>query len=197
MPGADLREGRLSAAEVREWEALLGEAWGILRRRHWTAAEEIRVLLRVVTPLNAPDGRATSGTPRHAPGLIGLSPPADAYALAETLVHEAQHTKLNAILDHLPLTAPDDGTRYQAPWRDDPRPLLALLHGTYAHLAVAGFWRRETGTPHAAEHFARWRTATHASALTLVTSPSLTPHGHTFVTEMTATLTRWLADPLP
>ncbi|GAB2868688.1 HEXXH motif domain-containing protein [Actinocorallia aurea] len=199
MPGARLREAKLTAAEAARWGALLEDAWEILLLRHWTTAAEARVLLRAFTVLDAPPGRATSGTPRHAPGLIGLSSPVDALGLAETIAHEIQHTKLNAVLDLQALTGTDDGLRYPVAWRTDPRPLLGALHGVYAHLGVAGFWRRErplTG-PRAAVSYARWRDAAHAAALALAGSPSLTAHGRAFLAETTATLASWQAEPVP
>ena len=60
--------------------------------------------------------------------------------LASVLVHECQHAKLNAVLDLIPLSRPDQA-RYYAPWREDPRPLGGLLHGAYAYLGVSDFWR--------------------------------------------------------
>ncbi|WP_246053269.1 aKG-HExxH-type peptide beta-hydroxylase [Actinocorallia herbida] len=197
MPGASLRGGRLTAAEADRWGVLLEEAWTILLRRHWTTAAEARVLLRAVTVLDAPPGRATSGTPRHAPGLIGLSSPVDARGLAETIAHEIQHTKLNAVLDHHVLTEADDGVRHPVAWRPDPRPLLGALHGVYAHLGVAGFWRRErpAAGPRAEGAYARWRDAAHAAAVALAESPALTPHGRLFLEGTTATLAAWKSDP--
>src|SRR5581483_603165 len=60
---------------------------------------------------------------------------------AVTLAHELQHLKLGALLDIVTLALPDDGRRYYAPWRDDPRPLGGLLQGAYAYFGVSGFWR--------------------------------------------------------
>ena len=54
----------------------------------------------------------------------------DAPALAAALVHEVQHSKLNAVIDIVPLVRPGVGhRRYYAPWRDDPRPPAGLLQG--------------------------------------------------------------------
>ncbi|MFC6481384.1 HEXXH motif-containing putative peptide modification protein [Streptomyces goshikiensis] len=41
-----------------------------------------------------------------------------------------------------PCTPPTAPPRFWAPWRSDPRPLEGLLHGAYAHLALAGYWQR-------------------------------------------------------
>ncbi|MDX6742049.1 aKG-HExxH-type peptide beta-hydroxylase [Actinocorallia sp. A-T 12471] len=192
MPGGALRAARMTAAEAARFGALLEDAWALLLRRHWTVAAEARVLLRAFTVLDAPHGRSTSGTPRHASGMVGLSPPVDAPGLAETIAHEIQHTKLNAVLDHHALTGPDDGARYRVPWRPDPRPLLPALHGVYAHLGVAGFWRRERRSgPRAEAAYTRWRAAAHSAALELAESPSLTPEGRLLLKGTTTTLASW------
>jgi uncharacterized protein len=76
-----------------------------------------------------------------------MSAPPDPIIGTVTLTHEIQHVKLGALLDLVTLTLPDDGRRYYAPWRDDPRPLGGLLHGVYAYLGVTEFWRRQRNLP--------------------------------------------------
>jgi HEXXH motif-containing protein len=77
------------------------------------------------------------------PGDRAMSARPDRYTCVPTLVHEIQHLKLRALLDLITLTLPDDGSRYYAPWRPDPRPVSGLLQGAYAFLAVSVFWRRQ------------------------------------------------------
>ena len=141
MPSAWDLGGRLSHAEAMRWQQLLSPAWDLLTRQPGTAAEEIRAAIRVLTPLRRPAHGQISASSREVFGCAALSPPADALTLAVTLAHEVQHAKLGALLDLVPLTQPDDGRRYYAPWREDPRPIGGLLQGAYAHLGVSGFWR--------------------------------------------------------
>ena len=90
-----------------------------------------------------------------------------------------------------------------APWREDPRPLGALLQGTYAHIAVTDYWRVRrhlvTGPDAlaAAELFARWRMMTAEAIETLAGSGALTPLGARFVDGMRATVEPWLGEPVP
>ena len=65
----------------------------------------------------------------------------DDATLAVLLVHEVQHLKLSAVLDVCDLFDRDDTRTLGVPWRDDPRPVEGVLHGVYAHLAVADVWR--------------------------------------------------------
>jgi len=50
---------------------------------------------------------------------------------------------LNAVVELVDL--PGGKELFYAPWRDDPRPLLGLLHGIYAFTAVhrIGWWLHE------------------------------------------------------
>jgi HEXXH motif-containing protein len=132
-----------------------------------------------------------------------MSQPPDPCTLAVTLTHELQHIKLSALLDVITLTRPDDGRRFYAPWRDDPRPVDALLQGAYAFLGVSGFWRRqrfqEDGAARIRAHaeYARWRAATALATGTLRSSGSLTWPGMEFVQGMARTLKTWMSEPVP
>ncbi|MFD0901114.1 HEXXH motif domain-containing protein [Actinomadura sediminis] len=203
MPGGTALPGRLTPSELAHWRTTLTDARRILRAHHEAVAEEISGALTVLTPLVPPAQGQSSATPKHAFGNIGLSTPPDALFFAVTLAHEVAHTKLTGLLDVVPLTRPDDGGRYYAPWRADPRPVSGLLQGAYAHLAIAAFWRtqrrHETGDSALRAHtdFARWRTATDLIVRTLAATGGLTPEGERFVGEMSNTLRPWLAEPVP
>jgi len=203
MPSAAALGDRLSALEAARWQAVLRGAWDLLASHPTAAATEIQVAIRVLTPLRQPAEGQLSASSQEVFGCVALSPPADGRSLAVTLVHEVQHAKLAAILDLVPLTEPDDGPRYYAPWRDDPRPLSGLLQGAYAYLGVSGFWRwqrhQETGAAAIQAHaeFARWRDASTAAAEALLSSGKLTGAGITFVTGMLGTLRTWADEAVP
>jgi uncharacterized protein len=197
----DSLAGRLPRAELPSWSGSLAVAWELLARHHETVADEVAAGIRAFTPLRPPPHGSLSSTSRETFGSIALSPPAGGDALAVTLAHEIQHAKLSALLDVVPMVSPDDGTRYYAPWRDDPRPLAGLLQGAYAFLGVAGFWRRQravTGDQalSAGVEFARWRAAVRLVIETMLASGGLTEPGQSFVTGMAATLTEWMAEPV-
>ena len=133
-----------------------------------------------------------------------MSTPPDKYTCAETLVHETQHLKLCALLDLVELARPDDGQRYYAPWRPDPRPIGGLLQGAYAFLGVSGFWREQRQAapePEARQRahaeFARWRDGVATAASILLRSGQLTSAGETFVATMAEVLDEWLREPVP
>ncbi|GAB3989758.1 hypothetical protein GCM10029978_115720 [Actinoallomurus acanthiterrae] len=189
VPGSTLAP-RLSAWEVAHWSAVVQDAWTILRTHHSEVAEEIRTLLSVVAPLSSA-GWPASGTSRTTPGCVALALPRDGLSLAATLVHEVQHAKLTGLFHLVDLVSLDSDRRYYAPWRQDPRPITGLLHGTYAHLGVAAFWRRQRhlhGGDAAHAEFVRWRDAAAETAQVIRDSAALTSLGHRFLDGMLATL---------
>jgi HEXXH motif-containing protein len=203
MPESANLAGRLSATEVGHWQSVLSSAWDLLTESHPQVAEDVVVIVRAFTPLRSPVGGQVSATSRETFGTIALSEPRDPCSLAVTMAHEVQHAKLSALLDMAPMTLPDDGSRYYAPWRDDPRPALGLLQGAYAFLGVTAFWRRqqvvEAGTAANQAHaeFARWRGAVQLVVDTLAASGRLTAAGESFVAGMGRTLRSWACDHVP
>jgi len=204
MPGAKRTERRLTEAELDQWTTTLRPAWEILVDRHRQVAEEIRTVVTVLTPLVAPENGTSSATSKLAFGNIGMSTPPDPHSFAVTLAHEAQHAKLSGLIDLIPLTLPDDGSRYYAPWRDDPRPLGGLLQGAYAHMGIAAFWQVERTKPHSADlllrahtEFVHWRDGTEAAIRVLRSSGGLTAEGDLFTAEMANAMVAMCEEPVP
>jgi uncharacterized protein len=192
FPSSEQLLGRQSAAS---WSQALTGGWEVLSAHHPQVAAEVAAAVSVVTPISGTSLRAVSASSPVVFGSVAMSRPANAVGCAETLTHEAQHIKLGALLDFLPLTGPDDGRRYYAPWRADPRPLGGLLQGAYAYLGVSGFWRQQRRQAGFEEHgdaqFARWRASAHLVAETMLASGGLTSAGHEFVSGMESTLNGW------
>lgn len=203
MPASANTAPPLAAEDIDWWRESLREAWTLLVQHHPAAAEEIAAAIRVLTPLTSPPHSQVHASSRETFGTIALSSPPDARSFALTLCHEVQHAKLAAVIDIVSLTRPDDGRRWYAPWRDDPRPIGGLLQGSYAYLGVCGFWHRqrwhEDGTAALTAHseFARWRAASQLAVARMLSSGQLTPRGEQFVTRMAQTLRGWEGEPVP
>jgi HEXXH motif-containing protein len=199
MPAADGLATRFTAAETAEWGAALCDAWPLLGSH---AADEVAVAVRVIVPYVTPSAGHVSSSSPETFGTVAMSRQPDPYTCAATLVHEVQHMKLSALLDLVPLTLPDDGQRYYAPWRTDPRPLSGLIQGAYAFLGVSAFWRRQlqlTDEPvrqRAAAEFARWRVGAARVVATMLSSGRLTLAGQEFVGEMAHVLDAWQCEPV-
>lgn len=203
MPAVTDLADRLDAAEGRAWAAAFRQGWPLLDEDHPEIAAEVAAAVKVVVPRRVPRSGVVSSSSPETFGAVAMSPPPGACALAETLVHETQHIKLSALGDVVKLTKPDDGSRFYAPWRDDPRPASGVLQGAYAYLGVSGFWRRQRLQEQGAARiradadYERWRTATALATGMLRSSGSLTADGAQFVRGMTRTLQKWLTEPIP
>jgi uncharacterized protein len=203
MPARSDVAARLPASEIMAMRTVVMEGWRLLEAHHPQAAEEVRSAIQVLVPLAKPDeGQNSSSTPETF-GAIALSTPPDPWTCAATLAHEVQHVKLSALLGIYPLTLPDDGRRYYAPWRDDPRPLDGLLQGAYAYIGVCEFWRRERALgrgpvlDRASQEFALWRMGTERAVATIQASGHLTPRGKAFLAGMARTVSSWRDDTVP
>ncbi|KAF2776843.1 HEXXH motif-containing putative peptide modification protein [Streptomyces sp. OM5714] len=200
---------RLDAEETAEWQRVFDGAVAALAA---TGTEQgpgrlDPALIRAVVPYGrtaatppAPPTVAVSASSGDSFGAMVISRPGSALALAETLVHEFQHSKLAALLHLFPLLDDDREERYYAPWRADPRHLTGLLHGAYAFTGVAGFWHdRLTDPAHAeaaAYHFALRRVQCRLVVRTLLTSARLTAPGRRLVEGLARTLDGWLRVPV-
>lgn len=202
MPAADGEPtGRCTPEQVTELATSLRAAWAVLSP---ASAAEIAAIVRVIVPYQAPESGHVSTSSPQSFGTVAMSRQPDKYTCAETLVHETQHLKLCALLDLVALTKPDDGQRYYAPWRTDPRPASGLLQGAYAFLGVSGFWREQRRAApeapvrqRAEAEFARWRDGAALAAGTLHSSGQLTAAGQDFVGEMSLVLDAWRHEPVP
>jgi uncharacterized protein len=159
-------------------------------------------MVTVIVPFLPPAEGQVSASAAESFGAVALSSSADQALCGAILAHEIQHLKLSAVLEIVALTMRDDGQRYYAPWRSDPRPISGLLHGAYAFMGISAYWRRQR---HAAEgkarlradtEFARWRAASAEVADTLYASGRLTQAGQHFVERMRLTLSGWQHEPV-
>ena len=187
--------GRLADRTWRSWRLALAAA---ARRLAFTVPAYATVMnsgLRSLMPMVPhPGDRSRSATARYAFGALALALPADVDTLCELLLHEMQHVKLAALADMQDLCDHSDGRQYAVPWRPDPRPTEGVLHGTYAYLAVAEFWRaRARNSP--AGRAGRLSTTYQgwvADGLdTLLRARVLTAEGERFVAGMRATVEGW------
>lgn len=175
---------RLDATEFGDWCRQLDEAWAILVAEHGEHVREVVAVEPAIVPV-PPCGGLVASTSVAAFGAIRLTPHATSAALAETVLHELQHSKLNALLDLVPLERSDSTRLFYAPWRRDPRPLSGLLHGLYAFAGVVEYWRRRLSAHPddgaAIFQFAYNREQLRAALAWLGPTPELTESGEGFL----------------
>lgn len=184
---------KLAESQYAEWFKLLDEAWDVLTLNHPAFARELAAGLRALGPIE-PDLDTVGASSPAAFGGIRLSAGGSATDFAEALVHEMQHSKLNALLGLVTLTDDDNGRRYLAPWRDDPRPMVGLVHGVFAFTCGVEFWlaqepsAQEAEAHHMAFAVAFRRAQIRRAIHTLTTSGHLTRPGEALVDAVSARL---------
>jgi HEXXH motif-containing protein len=202
MPAVAGLAPRLTAVAAGGWERILDAGWSVLAAGHPEVAAEAAEAISAIVPMRSSDHGQLSSSSPEAFGAVAMSEPPDPATCAVTLTHELQHLKLCAVLDIVRLTRQDDGRRYYAPWRADPRPIAGLLQGAYAYLGVTEFWRRQRQLAagpaqlRAESEFSLWRSGTARVVDTLLSSGGLTRAGTAFVQRMSQTASAWVGEPV-
>lgn len=183
--------GALDPEQRARWGELWREALPLLGLGGASRSSELSLLDCIVPLPGTAGGIHSSGTRPEAFGAVLASPPPSPALLAAGLTHELQHAKLAALSELVTLHTAGPERRYWAPWRPDPRPFDGLLHGTYAHLALAVLWQRlarrlpdAVGRGDAWAAHARCWTQAGAVLPVLRGSHRLTGSGHSFVQAM-------------
>ena len=203
--------GHLDDTDLAGWTEQLRAAWRIIVADYPDHAAFMRQSLRSLVPLASATeggeraGNLLSASSQLAYGCVASGATDSAPELAMLLIHEVAHMTLSGALDLADLHLVTGVARHHAPWRMDPRPVGALLQGTYAHLGVTDFWRarraRElAGTAARAEaefEFACWRELTTLAIRTLAGSGELTPLGVRLVEGMARRADAWWDDQVP
>lgn len=198
-----------SEESIRRWTDLLHRAWSLLTRVDPGGAEDVGACLRSIEPLPAARPfRWLSATMEDGMGGMAASEPTGAEPVAAAqfaavLTHEAQHSKLSALLHMYSLHRADTSHRFYAPWRDDPRPLRGMLHGLYAFTGVARFWRghllngcAEEEEALTAFEFALRRCQLTRVLPTVLQDPALTDLGRRLVDRLQETVGEWRGEPV-
>ncbi|MEV4316817.1 HEXXH motif domain-containing protein [Actinocrispum sp. NPDC049592] len=182
---------RLSPADAAKWRETFDAAMAVMADRVWI--DEVNELIMSIVPLRRTEtGHGISETSRDALGSFSMTLPTTADSFAATLIHEAQHNKLSALLTALPLLDEAPVQRYYSPWRGDPRPPYGLLHGCYAFMAVTDFWgSRRTVSEVAAFEYLRGVRQVRTGLRTLIDIPNLTAAGKDFVSAMLEKAETW------
>ncbi|MEZ4399508.1 MAG: HEXXH motif-containing putative peptide modification protein [Kofleriaceae bacterium] len=126
----------LGGRSVAAWTAALTIALDAIAAALPALHAELAVTLRRIVPVGFDAERHLSCSYREAPGLIYLSLHPDPLTLAEAIVHETQHGKLNLLSWLDPLVTNPASQTVASPARPDPRPLLGVLLAAHAFVAV-------------------------------------------------------------
>jgi HEXXH motif-containing protein len=132
-----------------DWAAALHAAVTLVAGTLPDWASELPLLLRRAVPVGFQPERHLSASYREAPGLVYLSLHPSPLTLAEAIVHECQHGKLN-LLSHVDEVLHNARSTWtESPVRPDLRPILGVLLAAHAFVPVAALHARaaELGLP--------------------------------------------------
>ncbi len=149
----------LGGRPVQEWlEALTAALQIVALLPSWT--RELRTAGARLVPVGFEAERHLSASYREAPGLVYLTLHPSPLTLAEAIVHETQHGKLNLLTWLDPVLLNGRTTWTTSPVRPDLRPLMGVFLAAHAFVPVAALHcaMESTGHPIAATpEFARRR----------------------------------------
>lgn len=138
----------LGERSVDEWLDSLREAFELIRVALPDLAHEISGSLQRIVPVGFEPEKHLSASYREAPGLIYMTLHPSALTMAEAVIHETQHGKLNVLRWFDPVLANADSTWTQSPVRPDLRPLGGVLLAVHAFVPVALFHVRLSELDH-------------------------------------------------
>ncbi|MEU9300827.1 FxsB family cyclophane-forming radical SAM/SPASM peptide maturase [Streptomyces sp. NPDC048269] len=206
--------GRLSAPEWDTWRTALADAGNELSRLVPAYAATLRAGLRAVVPLR--DAVTEQGVgfraARRAFGGVGLclrrvSEGQAVVDPAAALLCGFQHTKLAALLDAYAFFPAEDTALVSVPWWRKPLSARQVLHGLYAHVALAELWgarcaempRPAAPEPHgeAAAAFRRYLDRADMTVDALAAQVAMEPAGARFTAGLRATVDRLAAEGRP
>jgi HEXXH motif-containing protein len=127
----------LGDATLAEWLTGLRDAFAIVERHLPGIAAEMHAMLGLVVPVGTDRVRHLSASYREYVGALYLTLHPDPMTMAEALVHEFQHNKLNLVSWHYKVLENGYDALYRSPVRPDARPLMGILLAAHAFVPVA------------------------------------------------------------
>jgi HEXXH motif-containing protein len=140
----------LGGKSVEDWLGAFREALRILGDFVPDLREEMNVCIAQIVPVGFEPEKHLSASYREAIGTIYVSLHPDVMTMAEALVHELSHTKLNILFELDPVLENAFEPLYASPVRPDPRPLHGVLMAVHAFLAVLRLYERMLAEDHPA-----------------------------------------------
>ena len=132
----------LGGHSVEEWTTAYREALELIRIGLPEWYDEMPHSIERVLPVGYEAQRHLSASYREAPMVAYFTLHPDPVTLAEALVHETQHGKLNVLLRLDPVLKNGLSCWTESPVRPDLRPLLGVLLAVHAFVPVAAMHMR-------------------------------------------------------
>ena len=139
----------LGDREAAAWQAGYEPALRLVRHALPSLLPELAYTLRRLVPVGWEPQRHFSASYREGPGVVYATLHPDSLTLAEAVIHETQHGKLNLLRWFDPVLANGATCWTPSPVRPDLRPLVGVLLAVHAFVPVAAMYRRLAEQGHA------------------------------------------------
>ncbi|MCB9507522.1 MAG: hypothetical protein H6700_06950 [Myxococcales bacterium] len=130
----------LGEKSADEWVGGLGGAFEIIDAHLPAMRPEFDLVLHQVVPVGYHAERHFSASLMEVIGNIYMTLHPDSLMLAEAIVHEFSHNKINMLWSMAPLLENAFEPLYKSPVRPDPRPLFGVLLAVHAFLPVEAMY---------------------------------------------------------
>jgi HEXXH motif-containing protein len=127
----------LGAQPLEAWTGALDAALTLVEEHLPELAAEIRLVMQLLIPVGHDEEQHLSASYAEAIGSAYLSLHPDPMTMAEALIHEFSHNKLNALCALGPVLENAFSPLFASPVRPDPRPLHGILLAVHAFVPVA------------------------------------------------------------
>jgi len=138
----------LGGHSVADWSSALFEAFELIEAALPEWSSELPCTLQRLVPVGFQSVVHLSASYREAPGIAYLTLHPSALTLAEAIVHETQHGKLNLLLSLDPVLTNGRTSWAESPVRPDLRPLIGVLLAVHAFAPVAALHARLAAMEH-------------------------------------------------
>jgi HEXXH motif-containing protein len=138
----------LGNASVEHWLDALRDALAIVRAHLPWFGAELALLRPTLLPVGVDAERHLSASYREALGMAYLSLHPSVMTMAEAIVHELSHNKLNALFESDDVLENAFTPLYASPVRPDPRPLHGVLLAVHAFLPIARMYEKMIEAKH-------------------------------------------------
>ena len=141
-PGKSGNAIDLGGHEAAAWTSALEEAFALIGRCLPELRAEMDLYLQQIVPVGWDAEKHLSASYQEAIGTIYMSLHPNGMTLAEALIHEFSHNKLNALFEVDEVLENAWSPLYASPVRPDPRPLHGVLLAVHAFLPVARLYEK-------------------------------------------------------
>ncbi len=140
-PDKDGNQLDLGDCPVQQWVDSLRGCFELVDRYLPLLGEELRMVASLVVPVGFEAEKHLSASYKEVIGTAYMTLHPNPMTMAEALVHEFQHNKINAAFHLDPLLRNGFWPLYISPVRPDPRPLHGVILAVHAFQPVAALYR--------------------------------------------------------